>query len=408
MKIWLINHYAIPPSQPGGTRHFVLAKELIDKGHEVTIIASSLDYFSRQDRRLTHLEEMSSEILDGVPFHWIKTPPYSGNIGRLCNMLSFSVSLLRKRRRPSELPDIIIGSSPHLFAALSSSRIAKGLGIPFVLEVRDVWPQSLMELGNYSRFNPLMMCFSWIEKTLYRKADHILCLLEGAAKHIEATVDCQSQITYIPNGISPGLIPEPTPPASIGPFSIIYSGAHGLANGLDLILDTALLLKKEGLSKKVEFTLIGDGPRKDGLKQRVKNEQIDNVIFEEPVSKSDIYSLLQKANACMMVLKDSPVFKLGISPNKLFDYMAVARPILFGVNSPTNPVLSSNCGVNFSPESPGSAASAIKELVNLSHEERWEMGMRGYRYVLDHHNLKTLAIKLEIILNDVLKEKEQQ
>lgn len=156
MNIWIINQYAIPPDTAGITRAFVMARELIAHGHDVTIIASSFDHVSRTEKRLKSREGWKIEIFEGVRFLWLRTPAYSGNgLARVWNMSVFAVkALVEPSKHLLKEPDIIVGSSPHLFGALAAERLATRLNVPFVLEVRDLWPQSLIDLGNLSRGTP--------------------------------------------------------------------------------------------------------------------------------------------------------------------------------------------------------------------------------------------------------------
>nr|BCX01985.1 MAG: glycosyltransferase WbuB [Bacteroidota bacterium] len=405
MNVWIVNHYALPPDRAGGTRHYTFAKELSRHGHGVTIWASSFDYLSREEKHLTTGELWKWEVVDGVPFVWVRTPGYKSNsLARVWNMTAFAYRMWRLGKKAGlGKPDVIIGSSPHLFAALAAERLADRFQVPFVLEVRDLWPQTLIDLGNFSPRHPFIASLLTIERYLYRKAAAILSLLPGAKEHMAEKGADPSRIVWLPTGIDLELVPPPQPPKSDGPFTVMYAGAHGLANGLDLALEAAHLLEREGWGKRVRFRFVGDGPEKPNLMQKAQALGLRSVSFEDPVPKRAVYGLLQQADAFLFILRDSPLFRWGISPNKLFDFLSQARPVIFCVNTPFNPVEEAKAGVTVSPASPEGLADAIKRLTLLSPEERWSMGMRGRAYVEKYHSLNRLADKLEEVLKHVAK-----
>lgn len=399
MRIWMINHYA----EPYG-RHHNLAGELIRRGHQVVIFASSFDHRTRQESRLAPGENMKNEKIGGIPYVWLRTPPYPGNTpARAWNMAVFARRIWgMKKTEGIERPDVIIGSSPHLFAALAAQRISVRFRVPFVFEVRDLWPQSLVDLGNVSERHPVVRGLEKIEKYLYRRAARIISLLPGAVEHMVAKGANREKVAWIPNGINTDLVPPPEPPSNDGVFTVMYAGAHGLANALDHLLDAAAILQEEDLGRKILIRFIGDGPEKPRLREVAARRELKNVRFDDPVPRDKIYNLLRKADAFVMPLKLSPVFRWGVSPNKLFDYMATARPVIFSVNSPINPVKEAGAGITVPPENPQALAKAIKELLNMTPEERWKMGLRGREYVERYHSFTRLADKLEKVLEEAV------
>jgi glycosyltransferase involved in cell wall biosynthesis len=181
----------------------------------------------------------------------------------------------------------------------------------------------------------------------------------------------------------------------------MYAGSHGIANGLDVILDAAKELREEVRSGEVQIRLVGDGQLKGELMQRVATEEIEGVEFEPPVSKQELPSKLSEADAFFMVLQDSPVFRWGVSPNKLFDYMLAARPIIYAVNSPYNPVEQADAGVSTLASDPIALAEAVRNLLALPRDERAAMGARARAYVEEHHAMSKLAVDLARTLREV-------
>lgn len=405
MKIWLVNQYAIPPQQAGPMRHFTLARELVRLGHDVTVVASSFDHVTRQETRLQPHEEHRVELIEGVRFLWLRTPPYPGNgLARIWNMLIFAGRVWTGRgTRGLERPDVIVGSSPHLFGALGAEILARRLRVPFVLEVRDLWPQSLVDLANMSERHPIVLALEVLERYLYRRAKRIVALLPGANEPMVAKGAERAKIVWIPNGVDV----EATTAfdgAPEGEFTLMYAGTHGLANGLDLVLDGAKLLQQDSAAPKVRFVLLGDGPNKAHLMNRAKAEGLTNVEFLAAVPKNQVYPLLQQAHGFLLILQDSPVFRWGVSPNKLFDYLAMARPVLFGVNTPYNPVAQSGAGLTFAPGDTTFFVEAVKRLVHLGIEERTAMGEAGRNYVRENYDFCRLAQRMEVTLLSVLQE----
>lgn len=401
MRIWIINHYASPPIYPGGTRHYNLALQLQKKGHEVTIIAANYNHFLHEKTNSTS-SVCQLDMTYQVPFIWLSVPPYKGNtIGRFYNMLVFSWRLMRNdffKTMPS--PDIIIGSTPHLFAALGAEILARQLKKPFILEIRDLWPESLVDLGRFSNKHPLIKIMKWIERYLYKHASRIISLLPNANSYlIECGVD-PNHILWLPNAVDIESIPV-LPSINNDKFTVMYAGAHGVANDLDTIISSAKILQDKGFSEKIKIFLVGEGPEKPRLKKLAESYHLNIIEFLDAVPKNEIYSTLNKADTYLMSLKDSPVFRWGISPNKLFDYLAMERPVIFAVNTPFNPVEQYNAGITVSPGDPMSLSNAIIKLASLSKEELNAMGRRGKDFILKNHHIIQLTDALEHLIRSV-------
>lgn len=405
MNILIVNHYVGKPTDGMGNRHYMFAKELVSRGHSATIVASSFSHRTRTENHLTKGERWRKEIVEGVPFVWVRTPPYTGNgLDRVWNMLCFAYRIMAwSNEFPLERPDVVIGSSPHLFAASAAQKLARRYDVPFVLEIRDLWPETLIELGNFSRRNPGILLMEQIERRLYRSADHTICLLPGGIEHISQKGGTRGKITWVPNGIDLKAIPLPCPRyENHSKFTVMYAGAHGLANGLDSILDAAALIRDMGLEERAQFRFIGDGPEKERLQERARGQGLNTIQFEPYVPRKEIYDLLQEADAFVITLKDAALFRrFGVSPNKLFDYLASGRAVIFGIDSLNNPVKKFNAGFTVPPEDPEAIARAVTQLMEMSQEERWEMGLRGRRYVEEFHDYERLADRIETILYEV-------
>jgi glycosyltransferase involved in cell wall biosynthesis len=180
----------------------------------------------------------------------------------------------------------------------------------------------------------------------------------------------------------------------------MYAGALGWANGLDLLLDAVAILERQVEPGGLEVVLMGAGPEARRLRQFAEERALTSVRFDLPVPKTDVYGKLASAHALVMILRDSPVFRWGISPNKLFDYFAVGRPVLFAVNAGNNPVAEARCGVSADPLSPPAIAKAMHALLTDDPQSLAQMGRRARRYVEDHHDLRKIGARLADVLSD--------
>ena len=185
MNIWIFNHYAITPDMPGGTRHYDLSRELLKEGYNVTIFASSFNYVTRREERLKGGESFRLEWVKGIRYVWLKTFPYlKSDWRRVLNWLSYAVRVIFFSIKIKEKPDVIIGSSVHLFAPLAAYALSRLKRSKFIFEVRDLWPQTLIDIGSISKNHPLIIFFRFLERFLYRNADKIINLLPNAGDYI--------------------------------------------------------------------------------------------------------------------------------------------------------------------------------------------------------------------------------
>jgi glycosyltransferase involved in cell wall biosynthesis len=402
----MVNQYAVPPGQAGPTRHYSFARELILRGHEVTVIASSFDHVCRREAHLDAGERHRYEVHDGVPFLWLRTPAYQGNdILRVINMLAFAGHLwpFFPLGKPAK-PDVIIGSVPPIFSAAGALGLAHRLRVPFVLEVRDLWPQSLIDFWNVSPTHPGVLLLRAIESYLYLHSRRIITLLPRSIDYFVERGRSREKVLWVPNGVDLNLVSPPTQPPENDAFTVMFIGNHGLAYGLDVLLDAAALLMREDAEVPVRFRLIGDGPEKKRLQARVERERIRTVRFEDPVPKRRVYEILQEADAFLMILRDVPVFRWGTSPNKVFDYLASGRPIIFCGGATFDPIVEAKAGISVPPGDAGHLAKALMDLAKMPGERRMEMGRRGRRQVEEDFSVGKLAARLERVLFEVVTE----
>jgi len=412
MNVWIFNHYAITPDMPGGTRHYDLGRELVRRGHQVTIFATSFHHYLHREMRLKPGERWKIEDVDGVKFVWLRTPPYQRNDWRrVWNMVVFMLRVWRLGRKLPKLmpeigrPDVVIGSSFHLLAVLAAYFVAKQYRARFVMEVRDLWPQTIIDMGVLSAQHPIVKVLQVLERFLYRRAERIIILGPQMEEYIAAFGIEREKIVWIPNGIDISafdrLSAEPLAKSSNpGSFTCLYLGAHSESNALDIVIRAADIVRTKGYAS-IRFIFIGDGPTKKDLIQLAESLNLENVCFQSSVPKTQVPRVLGEAD--VLLLTKHPTFKsYSGSILKLFDYMAAAKPIVNSAETVYDPVKASGCGFVVNPGDPQALAEAVIKLYEMPKEEREAMGRRGREYVEKHHAIPVLADRLEQVLKEVV------
>jgi len=397
-NIWIINQYTGGPKYGMNYRSYYLAKEFIKKDAQVTLFAGSFSHL------FTNLPKISgnftTENIDDINFIWVKTPYYksSKSIKRIWNMLVFMFKLFFFNTTKIEKPDVIIISSLSLFPILNAYFWSKKFNAKLIFEIRDLWPQTLIELGNVSSKHPLVLFLGFFEKFGYKKADAVVSLLQNAKEYMINRGLQKDKFYYIPNGINleevEGAVPlceNVQKQLPKNKFLIGYVGTLGIANALEYLLESALALKDE---KKIHFVLVGKGGEKEKLENFVNMHDLDNVTFIDPIPKIQVQSMLKYFDVCYIGLKKEPLFRYGVSPNKLFDYMYSAKPILYCIDSGKNNLVSeANCGLSIMPENVAALTEGISTLFHTSNEELQKYGENGKKYVLNNHTYTQLAGK---------------
>jgi glycosyltransferase involved in cell wall biosynthesis len=396
--LW-VNHFAVAPDMGGGTRHFEMGRELVKRGWDVTIAASDFHLHARTYMRRLGEGDRAERVekLEGVSFVWLWGAPYEKKDSRRAwNWVSFGRSLERWAAR-AERPDVVVGSTPHLFAALAAWRTARRYHVPFVLEVRDLWPESLA-VGTVRR-GPAYWGLHALSRFLYRVADRVVVLAQGVADFLAHLGVARDRIVLAPNGVDVAAYAEAirTPHAQL---RLAYAGAHGPANGLEAVLDAAELLREE---RRVTFDLVGDGPSKRALVERARVGGLSNVRFREPIAKSAIPSFLAECDAGLMVLKEVPLFAFGVSPNKLFDYWGASLPVICNVpGEVAEMVRQSGAGIQARDGSGEALAAAIRQMLDLSPADRVTMGAQGRAWVTRERDRPILTARLDAALRNLV------
>jgi glycosyltransferase involved in cell wall biosynthesis len=315
-------------------------------------------------------------------------------------MLAYSLrTLLPSITRTLPRPHAVIGSSVHPFAAWAGLLLADRHQVPFLFEVRDLWPQTLIDMGRLREGSLLTRQLQTMEKWLYSRAAAVIALLPRAVDYLVPLGVPAHKIVWIPNGVDLNAFPAPPPPTDRNDFTLMYFGAHGQANGLEILLQAMQAVAKAESIRPIRLRMVGDGPLKSTLIRKARELCLTNVSFEAPVPKREIPDLAAQADAFVFNLIDAPVFKYGISSNKLFDFMAGGRPIVFCSNSANNPVAEAGAGITVKPGDVQALANALIDMASLSLSRRIRMGQAARHYVEQNHNLDRLTAMLAKTLN---------
>lgn len=381
-------------------RPYYMAREWQRLGHRVRIVAASSSHVRSTAPRVDG--PWLHEQIDGIDYFWLKTPSYSGNgFRRVLNMLAFVSGLYRHHHVLTEgfRPDAVIASSTYPLDAFPARRIARKWNARLVFEVHDLWPLSPMELGGMSRWHPFIVMMQIAENFACRNADALVSMLPKAEEHLRAHGLAVGKFNYVPNGIDISEWDADPEPLSgelhdhlaqlrqQGRFLVGYAGAHGLANALDYLIDAARLTKDDP----VTYVVVGNGPEKAKLQSRVTTLDLRNVEFFPAIPKLQIPALLREMDALFIGWRRKAIYRFGVSPNKLMDYMMSAKPIIHSIEAGNDMVAESRCGISVPPEDPEAIAKAVLLLKAMPPLERRTMGERGRSFVVSHHDYRVLA-----------------
>jgi len=405
MNIWIFNHYAVTPDLPGGTRHFDFGKEFVKEGHNVTIFASAFHYSQFKYVKIQKKQLYKIENFDGVKFVWIKTFPYKKNDWRrILNMFDFAFkAFIVGLKFPA--PDIIIGSSVHLLSPLSAYLLSLYFKVPFIMEVRDLWPDTLVDMGVLSRKSFVFIFLKKLELFLYKKAKRIIYIPPYASDYFSSLGVPLNKIKHIPNGVDLNrflkILGDVNKNDKV--FNLTYTGHFGPSAGLKDAIKAISLIIEKGYN--VLLRLIGDGSERSILEDMVKEKKLSSWIsIIGPVPKEEVYKYLITSDALLHVELDFATSKWGGSPNKIYDYLASGKPIIYCSNFVKEWLDKVNCGLYAPPGNAEKLADTIVEIINMKPEERAAMGERGRNYVEEHHSISFLSKELLSLINSVIEE----
>ncbi|GJQ37164.1 MAG: glycosyltransferase WbuB [Anaerolineaceae bacterium] len=384
MKILLINQVFVSPEEPGHTRHFEMGKFLKERGHELIIVASDLNYQTGQ-RTVERSGLYTEQNFDGIRvFRSYMYPAiHRSYFWRVIAFFSFMFSSILTALRLNDV-DLVLGTTPPIFQAVSAWVVAALRRKPFLLEVRDLWPAFGISMGVLK--NPVIIALSrWLENFLYKRAAHILVNSPAYREYMLAKGVPADKVTYIPYGTDVDMFNPSVEGSSIRKelnlehkFVVLYAGALGQANDIDTLLRAAERLKKE---ERINFLLFGNGKEKTRLETEARNKDLTNVIFAGTRPKKDMPRIVAAADVCLAILQDIPAFRTTY-PNKVFDYMAAGRASVIVIDGITRDLIeSSNGGVYVHPADDAMLAQKILELMQNPTQVK-AMGANAREYLV--------------------------
>lgn len=411
MNVWYINHYAMPPDSGVPGRPYYLAGELLRTGMTPTMICAGFHHLRAVPAKPSEISRI--RYLDGIGYYQLKTREYKGNgIGRTFNMLDFAKGLpgLKKKGATGENPSLIIYSSPHLFGYNAALSLSKHYRVPVIFEVRDIWPLGLINIGGVSPLNPLILWMGSIEQKAYKTAGAIVSLLPYANKHFESKNMETGRFHYIPNGINVdewNSTSDDLPEVHHEVFSdlqkrdkliVIYTGAHGWTNALDQILD---LKKVNDNNAPYHFVLIGEGTEKSKLMDRARSEKITFISFLPKLSKKQVLTAIASSDACFIGWHENELYQYGISPNKIGDYFMGRKPVIHAVKAANDPVKEAQAGITVPPYSAVQLHEAILMLMEMSPQEREQLGRNGRQFAETNLDWRVLGAKYVDLIQEL-------
>ena len=402
MRILLIHQYFLEEDEPGGSRFNEFTKLWTEQGFKVTVIAGMVHAYAseKRDEYKGKFFVEKKQGLVNVVRCYVSSSYNKSFRGRLWGYFSFVLSGLVASlfTLRSQKFDLVISTSPPLFVGVIGYITSRVRRIPWIFEVRDLWPESAIDTGVLKNNTVIRLAY-WVEKFIYKKASKIVVLTPSfKISLIDKKKVPGNKIIEIPNAAdfsSVDLLKSTFDREAFlekhnwkGRFIVTYVGAHGVANQLDQLLDAALLLKDAN----VLFLLIGDGMEKKRLIERKEKESIENVLFLGPFPKPEIYKYILVADVGTSVLKNVETFKTVYS-NKTFDYMACEKPILMGIDGVSRELVEySESGLFVKPEDPHSFAEKTKLLIDQP-RLKLQMGKNGYLFAKNNFDRRILSTK---------------
>lgn len=408
MDIWLINHYAVPPKYYPLARQTHFAKHLMAMGHTVTIFAaSSVHNVTPATNLITDGAAWREETVEGVRYVYIRCCDYEGSgFKRIYNMCEFAWKLPGVCKKFSR-PDAIVATSMPPMSCAMGVRLGRKYGCKTIAEIADLWPESIVAYGIAGPKNPAVIALRWLEKWIYKKADAIVFTMEGAYDYIleqgwEKEIP-RSKVHYINNGVDLDQFHynrdhyqvEDADLDNPDIFKVIYTGSIRKVNNLGLLLDTA----REVTNPRVKFLVWGDGNELSALRQRLVDEGITNVVFKGRVEKKYVPSIVSRADLNIAHNNPSPLFRFGISFNKLFDYLAAKKPILADFPCPYNPAVQRGAGRAVENPTAKNIAKVIEQVVTMENESYMKM-CENSALAANEYDFKNLTNKLVSIIEE--------
>lgn len=408
--IWILNHYAGGMPSDRGGRHYNFAKYLRREGYEPVVFCCNAMHGKAERYYETEelWQEHQAEI--GVPFVYVRGRTYTGNgKQRVLNMVDFYRNVQKAAKAYTAQhgkPDIILASSVHPLTLAAGIRLAKHFGVECICEVRDLWPESIVEYSSrFTKNDPLIKLLYQGEKWIYKKADAVVFTCEGGYDYIseqgwEEEIPC-SKVFYINNGIDLETFRynqahyrvDDADLANPELFKVVYTGSIRRVNNLGLLVDAA----KRVTDPRVKFLIWGDGDELPALRQRLMDEHIENVVFKGRVEKKYVPYIVSHADLNIAHNTPSPLFRFGISFNKLFDYFAAGKPIFSDFPCRYNPAVQYGAGTDLKEPAAQAVAQGIAYFCMISPAE-YAVYQKNAERAAEEYDFANLTKKLIAII----------
>lgn len=398
LHVLLVHQAFVALDEAGGTRHYEFARYLAQHGHRVTVIASQTSYLTGADAN-KDAEHWTYDGGGGLRILRVRTLPglHRSFVRRVLNFFSFTWNAFWAGLRVSDV-DVVWGTTPPIFQAVSAWALSRLKQAPLLLEVRDLWPAFAVAVGVLH--NRLLIAASeWLERFLYRAARIVMINSPGFEAHVQARG--AHTVRLVPNGADAAMFDPAADGAAFrqqhglqGKFVALYAGAHGLSNDLGVLLHAAQLLQD---APQIQLVLVGDGKDKPSLQMQASEMGLSNIHFVAPLAKEAMAAAMAAADVCIAILKPLPLYAT-VYPNKVFDYLAAGRAVALAIDGVIRQVVTeAKAGVFVPPGDPAAMAAALRSLASTPEQTR-AMGAAGRSFLEAHFNRPQLAAQLEAVL----------
>jgi hypothetical protein len=408
MKIAYYSHYFAPEIGAPSARIYDLARQWLASGHQVEVATGFPNHPTGHFYPGYKPQRYLREKLDGIEVHrhWTYVTANKGFIKKTLGHLSYMAGASLISNRHILEPDVVIGTSPTFFAAMAAAAFAKRRKIPFIMEVRDLWPAIFVELG-VIRNRYLIRWLERLEMRLYRQATKVVVVTEAFRRILIQRGLPEEKVFTIPNGADIEFWRPQSPPSELrrrlnleGRFVVLYIGAHGISHALERVLDAACELRE---SPQIHFLFVGEGAEKEKLVRRAQQLGLRNMTFLDSVAKEDVREFYALADVCLVPLKNIPLFETFI-PSKLFEIMAMARPIVGSVRGEAADILRRSGGALIvEPENSHAIAQAVLQLYNQENQAQ-DLGQQGRKFVVAHYSRRELAAAYIDVMKEAIAE----
>jgi glycosyltransferase involved in cell wall biosynthesis len=405
MRILFLTHYFPPEVNAPASRTFEHCKVWAKQGHEIVALTNVPNHPAGRIYPGFRNRLWQKETMNGIQVVRMLTitAPNRGVVRRSLNYAFYMVaSMVYSLFLPRA--DVVISTSPQFLCGLAGYFVSRIKRVPWVLEIRDIWPESVTTVGAIKQ-GRLIRMLEWLEHFVYRKADRIISVTDSFVPRIAASCGDPGKIHVIKNGVDLEFFKPNVGTGSLreslnlqSRFVAAYVGTHGMAHGLDVILDAAVLLRDR---PDVVLLMAGDGAERARLAERRASLQLDNVLMLGQLPKEQMPEIWGLTDVSLVLLRNQPLFN-AVLPSKIFEAMGMAVPIILGVQGESARLVSdSGGGICIQPENATDLAAAVRSMADNPTRAR-AMGKSGRVYVEQHFDRSALARRLEMVIRQLV------